>query len=410
MENNDLPDYNLCILCQNVTNEKLTNPAANEEVRGYNTLASNLALFHELGVVPFSLKLSLIARIDNLEAIFKENRAVWHKSCYLKCNKTKLQRAQQRTNKISDDAGHSARITRSKMQTCLFCDRHDTKRYPLNSVATASCSQSILETAANIEDSKILGMVSEARDLIGAKYHVKCLTTYKRKKKWFKILSNLKQEAKANSLAQIISYINEVKATSDQTPTFNVVELAKMQSTAMASLGVEYKVNPARLRERLLEQCPYLTCTIMKGKPALLMFKEDVDCALRSVKKAQTFDNDDVTLCNAAKITRSHIFGEDNTSSSGKLIALLNMIINGSSATTNQNILDICHHLAELIIYHMLRKPKKARPSRKHRNIETLTPVYVAAKLYAATRKKKLIDITCQRFKVCDVSVTLTGP
>lgn len=57
MENNDLPNYNLCILCQNETNEKLINPAANEKVKGYKTLASNLALFHKLGELPFSLKI-----------------------------------------------------------------------------------------------------------------------------------------------------------------------------------------------------------------------------------------------------------------------------------------------------------------------------------------------------------------
>lgn len=95
-------DWTLCFLCQQDTNEKLVNPllnsrSASSSSEGYESLASNLVEFHKIRELPFKLDKTLLE--NDLKCTLASNNALWHKSCYLKCNKTKLDRAKERAKR-----------------------------------------------------------------------------------------------------------------------------------------------------------------------------------------------------------------------------------------------------------------------------------------------------------------------
>lgn len=91
-------DWEKCLVCQDdIENEALQCSAKGKNPNtgaGYSSLADNLKSFADLGILPFN-----IVRLDEGKGIvetFKEKSAKWHKSCALRFNKLKLQRAQKR--------------------------------------------------------------------------------------------------------------------------------------------------------------------------------------------------------------------------------------------------------------------------------------------------------------------------
>ena len=115
---------------------------------------------------------------DGSKESFLQHNAVWHKSCYLKFNNLKLDRAQKRkeilgSNPLSKKTRKSVDATYNvESWSCV---------HPLSSVHTKSCSQAIVECATILGDTKMLAKVAERPDLmtLEGKYHNKCLTDLK---------------------------------------------------------------------------------------------------------------------------------------------------------------------------------------------------------------------------------------
>lgn len=126
-------DWKKCILCQKVTTESLRCPA--ESIRndvgvglGYSTLSLNLVRFNELHEMPIPIDLNRLDDGNGLEPTLQEHKAKWHKSCYLKFNTTKLQRAEKRKSAVKgsdDDSTTSKKYTRqsitNKVPTADVC-------------------------------------------------------------------------------------------------------------------------------------------------------------------------------------------------------------------------------------------------------------------------------------------------
>ena len=96
-------DWELCIICQKNSKEKLQCPANEGHLRpdigsGYVTLANNLREVSLLGVVT---PLTKSFGINNLDRILYCNKGKWHKSCNLKYNTSTLNRSQKRKNDSS---------------------------------------------------------------------------------------------------------------------------------------------------------------------------------------------------------------------------------------------------------------------------------------------------------------------
>ena len=132
------PNCEMCILCQEDTDEKLINPCQSKKSTcesGFETLAQNLKEFHNLGEVPVDLDISALDEGSGIEETLRSNNAVWHKSCYLKCNNTKLERAKARKRKLENVSETESPVkTRSKItcssdeserkSTCIFCEAY----------------------------------------------------------------------------------------------------------------------------------------------------------------------------------------------------------------------------------------------------------------------------------------------
>ncbi|KAG0715860.1 hypothetical protein GWK47_010980 [Chionoecetes opilio] len=96
-------DWSLCFICQKTTPESLTSPSQNtrqDKGCSYSILAGHLRRFNELGLLPNSFLLSRLDEGSGVEAALSANNARYHKTCRLRYNKTKLDRAEKRHLKI----------------------------------------------------------------------------------------------------------------------------------------------------------------------------------------------------------------------------------------------------------------------------------------------------------------------
>ena len=83
-------DWDLCALCQQDTKEPLQCPAEDNRKAagdGYITLSNNLTRFEKCGYTPCPIELTKLNEGEGIETCLKRNKAKWHKSCNLKCNK-----------------------------------------------------------------------------------------------------------------------------------------------------------------------------------------------------------------------------------------------------------------------------------------------------------------------------------
>lgn len=177
-------DWLKCIICQKETTEKTQCPAnskRNDSGSGYLTIERDLTSFHEAG------ELHLAAHWENLnEGIgisqtFENHRAMWHKSCRDKFNKTKVDRLLKR--KLSGES-HDQRS--SKRTTTLF---PDSKQSPVCFFCQAPATDGELREACTMDiDSRVRSIAHELFDVdllsklstgdmvaFGAKYHSSCL-------------------------------------------------------------------------------------------------------------------------------------------------------------------------------------------------------------------------------------------
>ena len=99
-------DWSFCFICKEMTPESLTSPSQNtrqDEGSSYSILAGHLRRFNDLGLL---LKSFLFSRLDEgsgVEAALNTNNARYHKTCRLRYNKSKFDRAEKRHLKIGDD-------------------------------------------------------------------------------------------------------------------------------------------------------------------------------------------------------------------------------------------------------------------------------------------------------------------
>ncbi len=86
--------------------DSLKSPSQNtrqDKGAGYSILAGHLRRFNELGLLPNSFLLSRLDEGSGVEAALSANNARYHKTCRLRYNTTKLDRAEKRHLKIGAD-------------------------------------------------------------------------------------------------------------------------------------------------------------------------------------------------------------------------------------------------------------------------------------------------------------------
>ncbi|KAJ1519229.1 hypothetical protein ONE63_011164 [Megalurothrips usitatus] len=159
-------------------------------------------------------------------------------------------------------------------------------------------------------------------------------------------------------------------------------------------------VHSSRLKERLLNDRPYLQSCGTPGQNAFISFKKDINHALRA--DCTRSSGDLLALDKAADILRKTILTCDSetsvtevgTRSAPELLRrFVSRLLDGSSTPADDD--QVVTTLTELVVFHT-RKKKRVSVRRHDADRETPTPVYVASKLHGATRKRKLVDVTFQ--------------
>ncbi len=167
-------NWKICVLCLgNKTKEKLINPCNNPSKHcdeGYNLLSKNLTAFNDLKELPFSIVLNDLNCGDGLKASFLRHHAVWHKSCYLKCNNSKRQKAEERASRkrsqesdilMQSASGPSHVKTRRHqdtvydVNTCIICSLPEARLLPLGAVLTENCNKKLIYFVTLLSDFKL---------------------------------------------------------------------------------------------------------------------------------------------------------------------------------------------------------------------------------------------------------------
>ena len=165
---------------------KRPSSTSHTEHDGYNNIATNVPLFHELNALPIHLDPKRLDNGSGIELTLRQNNAKYHQSCRMMFNNTKLGRAQKRamSNKPSEEAeaGHSkcTRLSISSVtdKDCLslFCEEEivGTDREAM----TKNMYERLNACATLLQDMKLLAKLS-AGDLVAqeVKYHLICLTS-----------------------------------------------------------------------------------------------------------------------------------------------------------------------------------------------------------------------------------------
>ena len=182
-------DWELCVLCQEKTQDELLCPAAINRInhvpeKAYNDILSNLQRFTELGNLPFE-KIYIPDDYSSNSDIFVEKKGKFHKSCRNKINDMKLKRAEKRTkltdnSRIPDESNERRRSGRTSQinvknikRECFFCVEEGGN---LHKASTFKLHNRVLCYAKLLEDTELLGKLSEG-DMMAqdALYHSDCL-------------------------------------------------------------------------------------------------------------------------------------------------------------------------------------------------------------------------------------------
>ena len=245
-------DWNLCIICQETTNECLQCPASEIHRQkdigsGYVTLAENRQAFSELGIDTPVIK--SFKNLETLPACLLENQGNWHKSCHLRFNSTKFQRLRkghlrlQKMTKITRENQYEGQMSRTEKfpEKCFFDCGDELNKQALHLVTTLSVDCRVRKIATETNDTTVLAKLSQGDMIvIEAHYHTKCLISYHNKSR----TKNEEHQRNPNAvlygvaLAEIVAFVEEQRIESEIT-VFKLADLIKMYSNRLEELGLE---------------------------------------------------------------------------------------------------------------------------------------------------------------------------
>ena len=351
--------WDLCILCQEDTDEQPQNPTKSKQKdcgAGYATLEEDLTHFKETGQLPNTIKISCFDNGSGISNTLLSNKAGWHKSCRDNYNKTKLschlkRKVDEDDSTVSKHTGSSTPTPQKEQSSeeaiCFFCD----KMAPVDKLppaSTLSMDTQVWSAALKLQDSALLTkLCATARDMpaLEARYHKACLTSFynrvraaeRRESK-----ESREPESKIHSLvfAELLDCIEETHRVQATVPVFQLSHLIHLYSRRFEQLGInDYSPHATSFKEKLLVHIPGLK-TRRRGREILLTFEGDI---VEVINTACWYDSDAICLSKAVKIIQRELFATksifDGTCTSAcqedsvpqSRISLINMILEGPS-------------------------------------------------------------------------------
>ncbi len=232
-----------------------------------------------------ALPVSLPDKIHNIDVLVK-NRAKWHKLCYLKFNKTKLQRAQKNSKKrLADSSLEEKEVRKLKRHCastplqglCIFCN---TSSDHLHSCSTIELDKELKQMALELQDTRLMSRISGGDVIaIEAKYHLNCLVSCKNRYR------SMQREHASENSSNTEERVLQAKAFSDLilniedsirngTYLFKLKDLFNMFTNRLQALGITKTITKTRLKEVIMSNFLGHCTEETDGKNIILVFKE----------------------------------------------------------------------------------------------------------------------------------------
>ena len=409
-------DWNLCIICQEDTNEPLKcplhNPIASGDQTGpYESFLANVVQFRTINALPTPV----FFEANVSAASFAMHNASWHKSCYLKYNNSKLAKAKKRSACISEydsERRHSKRQAITiDIYNCMFCEK-GCEEGSLHQVLTFDANTSIRAMVTELQDTCLLAKIIDVGDLIAreAKYHLKCLVNLRNQ--YRSHVRKSSQQARdtdeklneSRAFMELTSYIE--KAVDTGNLLFQLSDIHSMYVNRLEDFGINKQINKTRLKVNLLENFPEAQ-EQHDGKNIIIVFEEGMKNMLREAIKKRDFSEDVAILAKAATIVRNDIFNHDHFKFTGSfppkcqtnslpssLKSLVSLILNGTNLKDqDRHESQACLTISQLILYNVKKRPSKLDVKSRHTlKREPPIPVYIGLNIHQVTRSKKLIQ------------------
>ena len=173
-------DWNKCLICQEKTAEPIKCPlnakGSGDKSEPYSSFLNNVSAFRILGTLPVALQFGEDMTVCELV----QNQAAWHKFCFVKFSKQKLESATKKREIDETTADSTSREKRPRhlsmiKMACLFCQQADGH---LHGVRTLGADENIRQMASELHDTELMAwMVGGDLVTLDAKYHLECLTS-----------------------------------------------------------------------------------------------------------------------------------------------------------------------------------------------------------------------------------------
>ena len=308
--------WSRCIICQTTTTEDLRCPLracgpCYDPVSVYASFLQNVLEFSSLGALPVNVPFALDIDTD----VLIKNEASWHKSCYLKFNLPKLQKAKERVSRKREkeegqpEEEEKAPASKNRRQSlthnkvdCILCGIEGGQ---LHEVTTFSTDQNIRRMITEINDAMLMPKISGV-DLIAAeaKYHLKCLTDLRN---WYRSqLTKKRQESckeedekimESQAFIELVDYIEN--SVEDNNLLFMLSELHSLFISRLEALGVYKTVNKTQLKNSLLAQFPDAQ-EQNDGKNLVIIFTKALQGMVKDAIKKRDFSEDATILAKAS--------------------------------------------------------------------------------------------------------------
>jgi hypothetical protein len=428
-------DWTLCVLCQQRSTELLRDPVQGKSGvqagKSYDTLAKNLKDLHDLNSLPMNIDLGRLDDGIGLEETLLSHQAKYHKTCYVNCNREKVERIQKKIAKAEALASEKLSPIKGKLRGaypcstslsddqqgrwCFFCDKPIGDEY--HTAMTPKLDSNVRKMATEMRDSKLLAKLSSGdMTATDAVYHKRCLTELSTKHRSLtrhrdSLNSSEGMNPHAIAFAELVSYVEDIREADSETPILKLSELVALYKSRLEQLGADTssRTNSTRLKEKLLAEIPGLEAH-RSSYEVILSFKESTGDLLKSSQRNP--DSDAVILMRAAQIVRKEILDtqykfqgslldEKYDDLPSSLVALIQMILAGtnieSQTETGKDVNAATSSITQLLTFNAIKRSRKDTQAVRHNpDRETRLPLYLGLLVYTKTRKRELVDTLFQ--------------
>jgi hypothetical protein len=440
MEGDVNRNWDLCLLCQSSTSEKVIKPSLNPRLAQHpeqldttlRTLIENIKTLKQLEELPADLAIDDLkdvdgeAEVQKVLTILKSNDVVWHRGCTNRLDNQKVKRAELKIANVTakpspvrtriglSDAGPSQEESPSLV--CLICEQADGER--LRKAVTFGIDTKVRRCASIIGNKKLIRKLSPGDMMaIDAAYHLKCLSQLYRQAG---IIESEEDDGnhqtrflKTQAFADLVDYIELQRGTA---VVLKMATIASLYSARLVSLGMDGYAHTTRLRNKVIAAVPDLIEVKGASSRTDLAFDEDISKAMQEM--SDSWDSDAIVLVKAAKLLRQHILNmkfeftgsfspeSEVNSVPPVLLSFQQMMLEGqgimnktSPAPASEHVPAAALSISQLIVYNSV-KQRSNKPSSIPRHIrdrENPLVIYIAIKIYANTRQESLVDSIHER-------------